>query len=403
MKNIGIKLLAVGAGAEQLPFIQKAKDMGYYVITCDMNPVAEGAKYADVFYNVDIKDVESVLGIAANEKIQGIIPAPIGRNLNTIGLINDALNLLGPSFFSCSVCTNKAIFNHLLANNGIKSTNFLYYKKFENKRPDLNTLRFPIVVKPINGSGSKGVILIKDALSFENFMETNKQNEYYKEGILIEEYQYGRSFGIDFLVKNGKISFLFLREKEMGKLPYLVEYGYYGPALLSEENQKKIHDTLQDCVSVIKLENGCGHADIILTERNEVFIVELAPRPSGLLLSSYMVEAATGVDFAAECIKIITSGKQEWFKPTPKKSISFYAIRFITPKEGVLIKKPNHKKEQTPNIVDVCTPLKVGDQITLPKNIADLIRNGYFIAKSDSLAHLKIVTDNFNNLFETHE
>lgn len=149
------KILILGASHFQLPAIKYAKDSGYYVITADYLPNNPGHKLADECHNISTTDKDKILILAKSLKIDGIVAYASDPSALTAAYVSGLLNLPGNDFKTIKVLTNKDLFRKFLKTNGYNVPNFKVFNSFE--RILVDDLRFPLIVKPVDSSGSKGI------------------------------------------------------------------------------------------------------------------------------------------------------------------------------------------------------------------------------------------------------
>ena len=112
------KILMLGGAKQQIPIIKTAKDMGYYVITCDYEPENPGHKLADEYYNVSTTDLDGVLELAKRLKIDGIIAYASDPAAPTAAYVAEKMGLPGNPYESVKLCTEKDLFRTFLKEHG---------------------------------------------------------------------------------------------------------------------------------------------------------------------------------------------------------------------------------------------------------------------------------------------
>ncbi|MBO7154957.1 MAG: ATP-grasp domain-containing protein [Campylobacter sp.] len=300
MDKIPVALL-IGASSESLIAIAHAKKLGLKVVAFDINPAAPGLKEADISYNEDIANPNKIIAILERDGLipAVILPVPIGRCLNTIGALNDYYKLDGFSFEMADICTDKLKFALALTGGGsglqIKPIKNLRNAKFKLVRPnlDISEFKFPLIIKPRFGSGSKDVIAIKDAIELENIL---KDSKFTKEDFIIEELIDGIEYGLDAVVIDGVFHHILMRQKFITPLPYRQAIGN-----ISTSEIPAVSKYIQEIIATLNIDNTLLNADLIITPSGEPFIIELATRPSGHHLSKF-IELVTGVNPTKEWI-----------------------------------------------------------------------------------------------------
>lgn len=158
---------------------------------------------------------------------------------------------------------------------------------------DISEFKFPLIIKPRFGSGSKDVIAIKDTIELENIL---KDSKFAKEDFIIEELIDGIEYGLDAVVIDGVFHHILMRQKFITPLPYRQAIGN-----ISTSEIPAVSKYMQEIIATLKIDNTLLNADLIITPSGEPFIIELATRPSGHYLSKF-IELVTGVNPTKEWI-----------------------------------------------------------------------------------------------------
>ena len=154
------RILMLGGAMQQIPAIKAAKDKGYYTITCDYLPDNPGHKYADEYYNVSTTDEKAVLELAKKLNIDGIVAYASDPAAITAAYVAENLNLPGNPYNSVKILTQKDLFRDFLEKNRFNTPKAGGYTCYEDALKEIDTFKFPVMVKPVDSSGSKGVVKI---------------------------------------------------------------------------------------------------------------------------------------------------------------------------------------------------------------------------------------------------
>ena len=158
---------------------------------------------------------------------------------------------------------------------------------------DLNQFKFPLIIKPRFGSGSRDVLVIT---TDNELKEICKNDKFTKEDFLIEEFINGIEYGLDAVVIDGKFHHILIREKQITPLPYRQAI-----ANISIDEIPAISIYMQKIINRLQIDNCLLNADLIITQDGRPFIIELATRPSGHYLSKF-IEITTGINPTKEWI-----------------------------------------------------------------------------------------------------
>ena len=156
------KLLLLGGSAQQIVAIETAKKLGYETVLCDYLPDNPGQFHADRFYLVSTTDREAVLEVAKREQVDGVLAYASDPATPTAAYVAQALGLPGNPYESVEILSNKDRFRAFLAENGFHTPKARAYTDPAQLERDLNAgeFSFPVILKPVDSSGSKGVARI---------------------------------------------------------------------------------------------------------------------------------------------------------------------------------------------------------------------------------------------------
>lgn len=358
--------IVIGASLESLYAIEKAKELGVTVYAIDGSNTAPGFVEADYFDVVDIKDIEKVSEYVKLNRIDFVIPVPIGKFLTTIGKINDDFKFKGISYEAAVNCIDKWKFHNLLKENGLRNTESFLYNK------DLRTVqntKFPVIAKPRFGSGSKGVLELNSTSEIEEIIKD------LDEDYIVEERFIGTEYGIDCQVIDGQFDIILLREKENTPPPHMQAVGYYSDfdseykGNLSEDAKKLILEVTK----VLGLNNCLIHVDLLVSDC-ELFVVEISGRPSGHNLHNNFTIKCTDFDMVANFINYQINGES-----SVSLSKNVVAIHYFDLKCGRVTKIPS--EDFMNKCVEYKMNIEVGDVLDDISNGPQLMSRGYFIVE----------------------
>ena len=290
------RVLFLGGAYAQVPIIQEAKDRGWYIITCDYLPGNPGHKLADEYYNVSTTDFQGVLELAKKVNPDFVIAYASDPAAPTAAYVSDKLGLPGNTYNSVKLLSEKDLFRNFLLNNGFntpRSVSIINENDFENVR----FLSFPIIIKPTDSSGSKGVAKI------DNISQLSKAVKYAKSfsrnnRIIAEEYieSYGPQVHGDGFVIDGELIFHYLGDHHYNKaINPFVPYSTTWPSIQEKHIISKIEEELNRAISLSGFKNGAINIEVRTTESGEIFIMEIGPRSGGNFVPQ-VVKYATNFD-----------------------------------------------------------------------------------------------------------
>lgn len=295
------KILMLGGSAQQVPAIQAAKDLGYYTVLIDYLPDNPGQYVADKWYQESTTDVETVYRIALDEKVSGILPYASDPAALPAAIVAERLGLPTNPAKSVEILGVKHKFRKFLQENGFPCPRNYSFSPDEDSEiiiKNIESLSFPIVIKPTDSSGSKGVTFLKnkdnlkDAINYASTFSRNK--------VLIAEEFIERGFpdviGGDIFIENGKIVLF----GDMGCLrgdngKSLIPIGEKKPNGLNDTQTRNLHNELQRIVTVLGIKNGELNIEVLIDRNDIPHFLELGPRAGGNMIPIQLSDAF-GVD-----------------------------------------------------------------------------------------------------------
>lgn len=295
------KIAILGANYPSLHFYIQAKKLGYEIHSIAWPEGAICQEYSDFFYPVSFTEKEQVLDICRKIGIQGITSFSLESALPVVNYIAQKLNLTGNPP-ECELLTeNKYTMRKQLKICGISIPEF-HTVKSENELLGIE-LDFPVIVKPVDSGGSRGVTkiiekkelspAIKRALGFSR-----------KKQVLIEQYIEGREFSVEYISYKGEHYYLAITDKITTGPPYFVELEHHQPAFISEELAFKIKAITEKTLDALRIYSSASHTEIKMNNKGELFIIEVGPRMGGDFITSDLVRLSTGYDFVKGILEL---------------------------------------------------------------------------------------------------
>ncbi len=318
------KLLIIGGGEMQVPIIKKAKELNHFCIISDLDPRAPGFAYADVTLNISTLDIEKTLEIARYYKIDGVVTTS-DFPVRTSALVCENLGLKGLSKYAAETCTNKyAQRQAMLATSYYVPKHFLFSSTAEINNYK-NELIFPLIVKPIDSSASRGVSKVENIDELLSAFNYAVQFSHDKK-IIVEEFIDGNEYSVESLTQNRRTHIVAVTQKSTigSENKYFVESSHIIPADITQSQEKEIHDYIKNIIHFLKIDDSATHAEIKLSSKGPVMI-EIGARLGGDYITSDLVPLSTGVDMLGNVIKIALNQKIDVNKT---KSL-FCGVRFI--------------------------------------------------------------------------
>lgn len=314
------KLMLLGGIRYLLPVIKAAHEQGYYVITCDYLPDNIAHKYADKYINVSIIDKEAVLKVAKEEQIDGIMSFGVDPGVVSASYVQEQMGL--PSFGpheSIVILQNKDKFRQFLKENGF---NVPWAKGFDNIEDALKEsywYSWPLIVKPTDSAGSKGVTRVDSIKELRPALEYAFKHSI-SGHIIIEEFieKRGCSSDTDSYAQDGQLKFVSFSAQRFdanATNPY-TPAAYSWPSTFSEEEETYLTSEIQRLISLLKLKTAVFNIEVRVGTNGKPYIMELTPRGGGNRLCE-MLRYATGVDMITAITRAIVGDEPELIEQKP--------------------------------------------------------------------------------------
>lgn len=286
------KVMILGAGTFQLSAIKKAAAMGCYVITVDYLPDNAGHNFSHQYINCSTLDRECVLAAAEELQIDGICTFSSDIAVPTVGYINEKLCLPGVTLQSAEIMASKNRFREFLRHSDLDSPDFVIGSKFDGIEESVFKLKFPILFKPDDTSGSRGICRLNepDMEKAQELFEHAKR--FSRSGIVcVEELLEGIEVGGDGFLVNGCFAFIAITHKHMNGF---IVTGHSLPSNISSIDKQRVKDALETCCNALGYNDGPLNFDVMVsTER--VTIIEMSPRNGGNGIPM-VIQYATDID-----------------------------------------------------------------------------------------------------------
>ncbi len=293
------KLMLLGGLRYLLPVIEAAHKLGYYVITCDYLPDNIAHKYSDEYHNVSITDKESVLKLAKELDIDGIMSFAVDPGVTTAAYVQEQMGLpaFGP-YDSICILQNKDRFRQFLADNGFNVPRAKGFESMEDALSDLNWYQYPVIVKPTDSAGSKGVTRVDSESELKTALEYAFRFSISGK-VIVEEFieKAGCSSDTDSFSIDGELKFVSFSAQRFdanAANPYTPS-AYSWPSTFTEAQEQELRSQLQRLVTLLGLRSSIYNIETRIGTNGKTYIMELSPRGGGNRLAE-MLRYATGVD-----------------------------------------------------------------------------------------------------------
>ena len=318
MKSRQKKIMLLGGLRYLLPVIEAAHKQGYYVITADYLPDNIAHKYSDDYVNVSIVDKEAVLKVALEKQIDGIISFAVDPGVVAAAYVQEQMGLpsMGP-YESVVILQNKDKFRKFLSENGFNVPQARGYDAKEEALADTDWLHFPMIVKPTDSAGSKGVTRVDSMeeypFALDEALESAKTGGFRE---FIEKQ--GCSSDTDSFLLNGELKFVSFnaqRFDENAVNPY-TPAAYSWPSTFTKEQEAYLTAELQRLLSLLHMNTSVFNIETRVDTNGKPYIMECTPRGGGNRLSE-MLRYATGVDMITAQVRAAVGDSVDGIEQKP--------------------------------------------------------------------------------------
>lgn len=294
------KLLLLGGSSYLLPVIKKAHELGLYVITCDYLPNNIAHKYSDEYFNISIIEKDEVLAAAKEKDVSGVMSFACDPGVVTAAYVAEKMSLpFQCSYQAAEILQNKGQFRLFLLENGFNSPNARSFRAGESPLSDMDYFHWPVIVKPVDSAGSKGVTKIETPqelnLAIEKALEASLSGQYIIEDFIESESCHTTA---DVFIVNGRLSPVFYADHIFDKAadnPY-VPIASILPSMMEAKHSDYLTGELQRLVDLLHLRTGIYNIETMVGKGDIPYIMEVSPRGGGNYVSSFQ-EYAVGARF----------------------------------------------------------------------------------------------------------
>jgi len=394
----------LGGSLYQTYAIKEAKRLGYYVITADYLPTNPGHKFADEYHNVSTTDKEAVLQLATELRVDGVIAYASDPAAPTAAYVCEKLGLPTSPYKSVEILSNKDLFRDFLQKNGFVCPKAMGFTTYEEALMHIDDFHLPVMVKPVDSSGSKGINKMTDKSQLKAFVADALSYSRSKR-FLIEEFIVKKGYHIsgDAFSFDGKLVFHCFGNEfyDQNCDKDFVPLGECWPFQMDHKYIEDLEQQLQRVISILQMKSTAYNVEAIVGEDDNVYLLELGARSGGSLIPQ-VIEYATGVNMVSWVIQTaagdnidlsILNGNREmpiqgyWsnYMVHSDRTGSFCSISF----------DPSFEKK---HIVDFVNDLKTGNHIHRFRDTQDCI--GELILQYESMeqmfATIKMIEQKIN-------
>ena len=290
------KLMLLGGLRYLLPVIEAAHRHGIHVITVDYLPGNIAHKYSDEYHNVSIIDKEAVLRLARELEIDGIMSFAVDPGVVSAAYVAEAMHLpFQCSYEAACILQNKSRFRKFLSDNGFNVPHARGYSEDDDATMDVDYFNWPVIVKPVDSAGSKGVTRVDDPAdlpaAIAHALDCSPSRHY-----IIEDFleKVGPSMGDECFVVDGTLKYNAFYDQffdNEAQNPYAPS-GELWPSAMGQEREQEFKEQLQRLFDLLHIRTGMFNVECRVCTDGKAYLMEVSPRAGGNRLAEILNYAA---------------------------------------------------------------------------------------------------------------
>lgn len=381
-------LLLLGGSSAQVEAIDKARELGYRTVVCDYLPDNPGKSHADSFHLVSTTDKDAVLRVARDERIDGVVAYSSDPAAPTAAYVAEELGLPGVPYSAAQAFCEKHLFRKWLQKRrfnvpgsvAVRAGDFEALKR-------VSELRLPIIVKPTDSSGSKGVTVVRDMSDFSTALE--EAERFSRNGMLVVEEFVGRDhphvieaevFAIDGEVSSwGLINSI--RDVESNPL---LPAGYTYPLDLSQERKALVRREVARLVRESGVDCGAFNIEMVIDSDDRLFFLDAGPRNGGNMLPRFM-SMISGKDIVSATVRSAMGDMHGVDVALNGESGGFWGLGVLHSSRPGRFGGVRYSEDARSALVEEHIQKAVGDSVAAFERCSDLIGLSFFCFESKTI------------------
>lgn len=319
------KLAIIGASDFQNPLILKAKEKGCQTHVFAWKSGDIGETTADFFYPISTAEKDRILQKCREIGVDGV--CTIGSDFGnvTAAYVANHMGLVANSMESIAKSSNKHLMREAFDKNGDPSPRSYLATSDDQSEEIASKLRFPIIVKPTDRSGSRGITRLDSPKGITEALRAAFEISWEHKAV-VEEFVVGEEFSVEYLSWQGEHHFLQLTKKFTTGAPHFIETGHFEPAVVSASMLERVRHVVEHALDTLGVKYGASHSEILIDSQGRPWIVEIGGRMGGDCIGSDLVQLSTGIDFVGAVVDVAL-GQVPDLVPRHEERLS--AIRFV--------------------------------------------------------------------------
>lgn len=386
-------IMVFGVGELQKSIIERAHKMGLFVVGIDPCSDAVCKDDCDAFEVVGGQDLNRTIEVCQKYNVNAIVTAATDKPLVMMANVAEKLNFPFYSIQTATWSTDKYQMKQRFVEGGVPCAQ----GRLISSANEAKGMEFPIIVKPRDNSGSRGVKLCRNEDELQDSVSEALENSHLTT-VLVEEFIEGREFSIESLHYDGKSEIIQFTEKKTTEFPYNVELGHKQPANLTDDQRQQIGVIINKIAECMQFENCPSHTELKVNDRG-IFVIETSPRLGGDYITSTLTPLSTGINIEDQLLHIALGESVDAKTGRVEKASAVCFFSFPKGKVEMISSEINNVSNW-PHIVGFDLKLHVHDNVNLITS--SLNRYGQFIVEVNSRTELDKLVEEYamklNNL-----
>lgn len=373
-----MRILVIGAGAYQIPAIKRAAELGYEVFCVDRCADSPGFKEANGYKVIDVCDKEACLAYAKEIKADGVMTYGATITLPTVAYIGEEIGSPALSQYAAEISKNKYQIKSVLKSNGLNVNGSFFALRSKSEAASY-VFEYPCVVKPSDGSGSKGVQIVNEECELDAALDYAFSSARHGE-IYVEKFIKGKEYSVEAYSCNGQVYIYSIVKTEFNYVGNELYYGHCTYLGIDEKLEKAITAEIVKSINALKITLGSVNFDIIVFEDDgKPYIIDVGIRVGQNLIASHIVPYSRGVSELDNAI-LTSIGEKINVKPCRKQ---YVATQLLTYSPGMIKNiRPYEELIGNHHIADIILTKGIGEILPPYKTKSDTC--GWVIATGDS-------------------
>lgn len=377
-----LRLLILGGSNCQINAFRRAKTHGISTILFDYLPHPPAAALAETHVQVSTFDVEGCVREASSLRPDGVMTLGTDQPVYTAARVAEALGL--PHLIGVDTAlavTNKAVMKGRMAENGIPAVPWRLLAKAE---PEDAELTFPLVMKPLDSQGQKGVFRVRNREEFRALFDVSLSFSRC-DRLLIEDYYDSHELTVSAWCENGVARVLTVTDRvtfdEARHIGICTSHRY--PSVHAAGREREIDALTQRLAEAFSIRGGPLYVQLLVGEKGLV-VNELACRIGGAF-EDVFIPLLTGFDILG-AVMDAALGRKIFQRPAPEGPLAG-SVRelMLFGRPGVIGKiTPLEEILALPFVADAGYAAAAGDAVSPLQNAGERLGHAVLSARDES-------------------